>query len=150
MKSKGTAAVLAFFLGGFGVHKFYLNEGNKGILYLLFFWTYIPALIAFFECIGLVMMSEEQFNLKYNSGPHITAAPRPVQSAVSSTNNNAQNITINVPGAAAMHATGASATIDVADQIKKLHDLHIAGALTQDEFQSEKQKLLNRDQKLLT
>ena len=150
MKSKGTAAVLAFFLGGFGVHKFYLNEGGKGVLYLLFFWTYIPALIAFFESIGLLLMSEEQFNLRYNSGPLVTAASRPVQSAVSSTNNNAQNITINVPGAGMAPMAVNNSTTDLADQIKKLHDLHIAGALTQDEFQSEKQKLLNRGQKLLT
>ncbi len=34
MKSKGTAYLLWFFLGVFGVHKFYLEKTGWGILYL--------------------------------------------------------------------------------------------------------------------
>ncbi len=68
MKSKTVAALLAFFLGGLGIHKFYLGENLAGILYLLFFWTLIPGLIAFFEFIGLLLMSDQAFNSKYNSG----------------------------------------------------------------------------------
>lgn len=64
-KSKIAAALLAFFLGGFGVHKFYLGQVGRGILYLLFFWTLIPALIAFVEFIILLTMSDEVFNQKY-------------------------------------------------------------------------------------
>lgn len=30
-KSKITAGLLALFLGGLGIHKFYLNEGGTGI-----------------------------------------------------------------------------------------------------------------------
>jgi TM2 domain-containing membrane protein YozV len=48
-KNPTTAVLLALFLGGLGIHKFYLGQNSQGILYLLFFWTYIPALIAFFE-----------------------------------------------------------------------------------------------------
>lgn len=36
-RSKVAAALLAFFLGGFGVHKFYLGQVGLGILYLIFF-----------------------------------------------------------------------------------------------------------------
>ena len=43
--------VLAFFLGGIGVHKFYAGKIAEGILYLIFFWTTIPALVAFVEFI---------------------------------------------------------------------------------------------------
>lgn len=43
MKSKTTAIVLCFFLGGFGIHRFYLGQTGLGILYLIFFWTFIPA-----------------------------------------------------------------------------------------------------------
>ncbi len=43
--------ILAFFLGGIGVHKFYAGKTSSGILYLLFCWTCIPALIAFVEFI---------------------------------------------------------------------------------------------------
>lgn len=67
MKSKQTAAILAFFLGGLGIHKFYLGKSVQGILYIIFCWTMIPALIAFFEFFGLLFMSENTFNLKYNN-----------------------------------------------------------------------------------
>lgn len=48
-KNPTTAVVFALFLGGIGIHKFYLNRVGAGIVYLLFCWTYIPALIAFIE-----------------------------------------------------------------------------------------------------
>lgn len=43
--------ILAFFLGGIGVHKFYAGKIGTGILFLCFSWTFIPALIAFIEFI---------------------------------------------------------------------------------------------------
>ncbi|TRU24990.1 MAG: NINE protein [Microcystis aeruginosa Ma_SC_T_19800800_S464] len=52
MRNRTIAALLAFFLGYLGIHKFYLGENLAGILYLLFFWTFIPGIIAFFEFIG--------------------------------------------------------------------------------------------------
>ncbi|ENV56471.1 NINE protein [Acinetobacter soli] len=64
-KSKIAAGVLALFLGGFGVHKFYLGKVGQGILYLLFFWTFIPAIIAFFEAIIYFCTSDENFAKKY-------------------------------------------------------------------------------------
>lgn len=66
MKSKITAALLAFFLGGLGIHKFYLGQTGMGIVYLLFFWTGIPALVAFVEAILLLVMSDDEFNRKYS------------------------------------------------------------------------------------
>lgn len=64
-KSRIAAALLAFFLGGFGVHKFYLGQVGQGILYLLFFWTAIPFIIAFIEFILLLVMSDEEFNRRF-------------------------------------------------------------------------------------
>lgn len=64
-KSRIAAALLAFFLGGIGVHKFYLGQTGFGILYLLFCWTFIPALIALIEFVLLLTMNDEKFNLKY-------------------------------------------------------------------------------------
>jgi len=64
-KSRMVAALLAFFLGGFGAHKFYLGKIGLGILYLVFFWTFIPAIIAFIEFIIYLTMSDEAFKQKY-------------------------------------------------------------------------------------
>lgn len=43
--------LLAFFLGGIGIHKFYAEKWVAGILYILFCWTCIPAVISFVEFI---------------------------------------------------------------------------------------------------
>ncbi|MCQ9641146.1 TM2 domain-containing protein [Chryseobacterium sp. WG14] len=66
MKSKSTTALLAFFLGGLGIHRFYLGQTVMGLLYLVFCWTFIPALIAFFDFFIFIFMSENRFNSKYN------------------------------------------------------------------------------------
>ena len=42
--------LLALFLGGFGVHHFYLRRTGLGILYLLFSWTGITWILGFIEC----------------------------------------------------------------------------------------------------
>lgn len=68
MKNKTTAAILAFFLGGLGIHRFYLGQGGLGILYLLFCWTFIPAIAAFIDFIIFLTMDEDRFNAKYNPG----------------------------------------------------------------------------------
>lgn len=64
-KSRITAALLALFLGGIGIHKFYLGKGVQGLIYLLFCWTFIPMLIALFEGIGYLMQSDAGFAAKY-------------------------------------------------------------------------------------
>ena len=42
--------LLALFLGGFGVHHFYLRRAGLGILYLCLFWTPFPWILGFIEC----------------------------------------------------------------------------------------------------
>ena len=42
--------LLALFLGGLGLHHFYLRRTGLGILYLCFFWTGIPEIAGFVEC----------------------------------------------------------------------------------------------------
>lgn len=64
-KDRVAAALIAFFLGGFGGHKFYLGHVGLGILYLLFCWTFIPAFVAFIEGIIFLTMSDEDFARKY-------------------------------------------------------------------------------------
>lgn len=64
-KNKLAAALLALFLGGFGIQNFYLGNNVYGILCLLFFWTGIPAIIGFFHGILLLITSDEDFQRKY-------------------------------------------------------------------------------------
>jgi|SRR5580692_6168312 TM2 domain-containing membrane protein YozV len=42
--------LLALFLGGFGIHHFYLRNTGLGILYCCFCWTPIPWILGFIEC----------------------------------------------------------------------------------------------------
>jgi TM2 domain-containing membrane protein YozV len=49
-KDETVGLLLAFFLGDFGVHKFYLGRNTAGVFYLLFFWTGIPAILGFIDC----------------------------------------------------------------------------------------------------
>jgi len=52
---------LAFFLGGIGIHKFYAKKMVAGVLYLLFCWTGIPAVIALIEfIIALTKTADER------------------------------------------------------------------------------------------
>ena len=42
--------LLALFLGGFGIHHFYLRRTGLGILYACFCWTPFPWVMGFIEC----------------------------------------------------------------------------------------------------
>jgi TM2 domain-containing membrane protein YozV len=64
-KSRVTAAALALFLGGLGIHKFYLNRPGLGLLYLLFCWTFVPAIVGFIEALVYLSMSDEAFQQQY-------------------------------------------------------------------------------------
>ena len=55
------AALLALLLGGLGIHKFYCKKTGLGILYLAFFWTFIPAFIGLIEGIIYLVQDDEKF-----------------------------------------------------------------------------------------
>ena len=59
------AALLAFFLGGFGIHKFYLGKWGWGLVYLLLCWTFIPVVASFVEGIIYLTMTDTAFFEKY-------------------------------------------------------------------------------------
>ena len=42
--------LVALFLGGFGVHHFYLRRTALGVVYLCFCWTPVPWVLGFIEC----------------------------------------------------------------------------------------------------
>ncbi len=112
MKSKSTAIVICFFLGGIGIHKFYLGENLAGLLYLLFCWTFIPSLIAFVEFFLLIFMSDSDFNIKYNKST--------------------------IEGYSGGAVSAQDATRALAD-LKKLYD---SGVITAEEYEEKRQKLL--------
>lgn len=64
-QEKVIAALLAFFLGYIGIHQFYLGNNERGILYLCFSWTGIPAIIAIIDGIIYLTESDEEFYAKH-------------------------------------------------------------------------------------
>lgn len=126
MKSKTTAAILAIFLGGIGVHRFYLNQSGLGILYLLFCWTFIPLIVSLIDFIWLLTMDENRFNMKFNA-TYQYPNPYPANT----------NITVNN----GTHNTGNNQS-STSEEIKKLYDLKEKGIITQEEFDLKKKLLL--------
>lgn len=68
VKNKNVAGILAFFLGGLGAHRFYLDQVGLGIFYLIFFWFPLTWLIGIIDAIIFFTMREETFDAKYNAG----------------------------------------------------------------------------------
>ena len=59
--------LFALFLGGFGVHKFYAGKIGLGVVYLLFCWTFIPAIIALVEgIIAFTKKADADGNIYFN------------------------------------------------------------------------------------
>lgn len=63
--SKIAAGILGILLGGIGVHKFYTGRIGLGIVYVLFCWTGIPAVIGLIEGIIYLTMDDIAFREKY-------------------------------------------------------------------------------------
>ncbi|MDC0834289.1 putative membrane protein [Geitlerinema sp. FC II] len=121
MKNKAIAALLAFFLGFLGIHKFYLGQNFSGILYLILSWTGIPAILAIFDFLGLLLMSDATFNVRYNNmvtvvRDNLVVTPSPDRSR-----------------------SATEITRALAD-LKKLYEV---GAVTAEEYEEKRQKLLS-------
>ncbi len=70
-KDKAVAGVLAIFIGGLGIHRFYLGQW-WGLFYLLLWVTGIPSVVSFVEGIVFLLRDREAWDEKYNEG-----VPRP-------------------------------------------------------------------------
>ncbi len=67
-KDKVTAGLLAFFLGGLGVHRYYLGQW-WGLVYLFFWWTFIPSVVSVIEAIIFWSTAKESWDEKYGQVP---------------------------------------------------------------------------------
>lgn len=143
MKSRVVAAILAFVFSFIGAHNFYLGKTGKGVLCLLFCWTYIPTLISIFDFVRLLSMSDADFDRQYNSSngilPHQNTSA-PLQTT------QAQNVTINLGSELEKLQRAQKSSSDekcYIEQIEALSELHKKGILTDEEFAQKKQDLLS-------
>jgi TM2 domain-containing membrane protein YozV len=177
MKDKNVAAILALFLGGLGVHKFYLGRIGTGVLYLVFCLTFVPWLLGLIDFFVLALMDSDEFHRRFNGSRDLPApvivnmlppgpgyAPGgypqggyPQQGGYPGPQYGYGAGGWGQPGSGSpgygtgqlapppgpSHATPLSPD-QLTVQLEKLNELRISGILTEDEFQSQKSKLLDR------
>ena len=117
MRNRLVALILTFFAGGLGIHKFYLGENFAGVMYFLFSWTLIPGILAFFEFLGLVFMSDEAFDRKFNG---IGQTSRVLDSQFDQ-----------------------QSSREIAATLGELKNLYDRGIITAEEYEQKRRKLLN-------
>ena len=66
MKNKNVAAVLAFFGGIFGIHRFYLGQVGLGIFYCILAVTGLSVILGILDGIVFLTMDQVVFDAKYN------------------------------------------------------------------------------------
>ena len=52
-RDKMVAGLLALFLGGIGIHNFYLGESKKGVVKILLCWTGVSSVLALIDAIRI-------------------------------------------------------------------------------------------------
>lgn len=65
-KRKVLMAILMFFGGGLGLHKFYTGNWGWGLIYLAACTTGIPVLLSVIEFIRVLCLTQEEFDKRYN------------------------------------------------------------------------------------
>jgi TM2 domain-containing membrane protein YozV len=168
MKDKSTAAILALFMGGIGVHKFYLGRIGAGIAYLVFAFTFVPALLGLIDFFILALMDQDEFNRRYNGhslqpGVVVNMLPPPYPPPQgypypppyppptvhpSHAHPGAQGGMYPPPPQQMPHGyppqqpVPARSLDELAAQLERLNELRISGLLTDDEFAQQKARLL--------
>ena len=137
MREKIIAVLLCVFLGGFGIHRFYMGDHGVGVGWLLFTlllvypsafiigffgafllvpYLLLPlimllALAPYLDLIYILRMSDEDWHQKYNDGKNPEKAYKYVKE-------------------------------NTAGELEKLHDLKNKGVISEKEFQNRKKELL--------
>lgn len=124
-KSKGVAYLLLIFLGWLGVHRFYLGKVGTGILY---FFTL--GLLGFGLLYDLFTLGNQVDVYNLMRGNLLGGSQN------NNTNNNANNIVVNVPSQEKVAEKSTS------EKLQELAELKDRGILTQEEFDSEKKKII--------
>jgi TM2 domain-containing membrane protein YozV len=65
-KEKDIAGLLALFFGFIGLHRFYLGQRGRGILYLMLALTGISAILGLIDAFSFFSMDNKSFDIKYN------------------------------------------------------------------------------------
>ena len=73
MKDKNLAAVLAFFGGSFGLHRFYTGQIALALIYFI---PIIGGLLGVIDAIAFLSMSQEDFDRRYNLEQYRTVSNR--------------------------------------------------------------------------
>lgn len=80
-RNKFVAAALAFLLGPFGFHRFYLGRTTSGIVMLVLTLTLVGMPISFLwmlvDTVRLLVMSDREFATRYPRRPSIRATGQP-------------------------------------------------------------------------
>jgi TM2 domain-containing membrane protein YozV len=121
MRNRTAAILICFFCGGFGIHKFYLGKNVQGILFLIFSWTFIPSIIAFFEFLGLCFMSEREFDARFNYYANPNLLDRSSGSAI--------------PASRSIQ--------DATSTLYELKKLYEDGIITAEEYEAKRRKMLD-------
>ena len=66
-RNRLVTAGLAWLLGAFGVHRFYMGQW-WGVFYLLLCWTGIPAIVALVEGLVFLLTDQARWDEKHNAG----------------------------------------------------------------------------------
>lgn len=160
MKDKTVAGILAIFLGWLGIHHFYLGNKSKGLAFLIiqivccfvtFFGSFLGVvglililpsygisillvIIGIIEGIILLCKDQDEFDSKYNQGRSYVVRTQGQFMSAQSRATTSQSSTQAPP----------KQEKSKTEQLMELKSLLDNGVLTQEEFDSEKQRILHR------
>lgn len=121
MRNRIVALLITFFGGAFGLHKFYLGENFAGILYFVFSWTGVPMVLTFFEFLGLLFMTDNDFNLRFNGAREVRK----------------------IDNSHHYQTLPSKSTHEITKTILELKKLYDGGIITAEEYESKRRKLLD-------